>query len=183
MRPISLEIEGFTSFRERAAIDFSSLDLFAITGPTGAGKTSIIDAMTYALYGCTPRIGVAQVSELISQGMNRMSVLFQFRSGTDEYRISRSARWGRQTITELRLDQRAGDEWHSRADGVLPARPIVERIIGLGFNGFTKSVALPQGQFDLLLKGKPEDRRKILSYLPELDSYSPMMKRATDFAT
>ena len=68
MRPISLEIEGFTSFRERVAIDFSILDLFAITGPTGAGKSSIIDAMTYALYGCTPRIGEKQVSELISQG-------------------------------------------------------------------------------------------------------------------
>ena len=118
MRPISLQIEGFTCFRQNVLIDFSSLDLFAITGPTGAGKTSIIDAMTYALYGCTPRMGVGQVSELISQGMNRMSVLFQFRSGPHEYRIARSAKWGKQTTTELRLEQRAGDEWVSLADGV-----------------------------------------------------------------
>ena len=95
MRPISLQVEGFTCFRECTLIDFSKLDLFAITGPTGAGKTSIIDAMTYALYGCTPRIGVGQVSELISQGMTRMSVLFGFNSGSQEYRIARSARWGR----------------------------------------------------------------------------------------
>lgn len=129
MRPISLQIEGFTCFRERALIDFSSLDLFAITGPTGAGKTSIIDAMTYALYGCTPRMGVGQVSELISQGMNRMSVLLHFRSGPHEYRIARSARWGKQTTTELRLEQRAGDEWVSRADGVKEAKTLRGRPI------------------------------------------------------
>ena len=182
MRPISLQIEGFTCFRQNVLIDFSSLDLFAITGPTGAGKTSIIDAMTYALYGCTPRMGVGQVSELISQGMNRMSVLFHFRSGSHEYRIARSAKWGKQTTTELRLEQRAGDEWVSLADGVNAARPLIEQIIGLDFNGFTKSVVLPQGQFDLFLKGKPEDRRKILSDLLDLDIYSRMMRRANEIA-
>ena len=46
MRPNRLTIEGFTSFRQRVEIDFSDLDLFAITGPTGSGKTSIIDAIT-----------------------------------------------------------------------------------------------------------------------------------------
>ena len=65
---------------------------------------------------------------------------------------------------------------------MLQARPIVERIIGLDFNGFTKSVVLPQGQFDLFLKGKPEDRRKILSDLLDLDIYSRMMKRANEIA-
>src|SRR5262249_54988914 len=52
----------------------------------------------------------------------------------------------------------------------------------LDFNGFTKSVVLPQGQFDLFLKGKPEDRRKILSDLLNLDIYSRMMKRANEIA-
>jgi DNA repair exonuclease SbcCD ATPase subunit len=71
MRPISLEMEGFTSFRQRVTIDFTKFDLFAITGPTGAGKTSIIDAMIYALYGCTPRIGNKSIKDLISQGGDR----------------------------------------------------------------------------------------------------------------
>ena len=60
MRPIRLEVEGLTSFRQKVEIDFSSFDLFAITGPTGAGKTSIIDAIIYALYGRTPRLGNRQ---------------------------------------------------------------------------------------------------------------------------
>jgi exonuclease SbcC len=49
MRPIELIVEGFTSFRTRQVLDFSSLDLFAITGATGAGKTSLLDAITFAL--------------------------------------------------------------------------------------------------------------------------------------
>ena len=179
MRPISLEIEGFTSFRERVAIDFSSLDLFAITGPTGAGKTSIIDAMTYALYGCTPRIGEKQVSELISQGLNRTSVLFGFSSGKNEYRIARVGKWtGKQMNTEIRLEQCAGDEWVCLADGVQKAKPLIEQIVGLDFNGFTKSVVLPQGRFDEFLKGRADDRRKILSDLLDLAIYRQMMQRA-----
>ena len=50
MRPVRLDVEGFTSFREKQSIDFSGLDLFAITGATGAGKSSLIDALVFALY-------------------------------------------------------------------------------------------------------------------------------------
>ena len=67
MRPMKLELEGFTSFRERTEIDFRGFDLFAITGQTGAGKTSLLDAMTYALYGRTSRLNKAG-KDLISQG-------------------------------------------------------------------------------------------------------------------
>ena len=45
MRPVKLALEGFTAFRERTCLDFTGLDLFAITGPTGAGKSSLIDAI------------------------------------------------------------------------------------------------------------------------------------------
>ena len=51
MRPVRLELEGFTAFRERTVVDFAGVDLFALTGPTGAGKSSVIDAMIFALYG------------------------------------------------------------------------------------------------------------------------------------
>ncbi|MDP8927983.1 MAG: AAA family ATPase, partial [Actinomycetota bacterium] len=46
MRPIRLELDGFASFRERVEVDFDGVDLFALTGPTGAGKSSVIDAIT-----------------------------------------------------------------------------------------------------------------------------------------
>src|SRR5262249_24882155 len=141
MRPINLEMEGFTSFRQRAVVDFSQFDLFAITGPTGAGKTSIIDAMTYALYGCTPRIGNKSIKELISQGSDRLKVLLEFSSGKSRYRIARETKWtGRSSITSIRLEEKDGESWVPRADRIGQADPLVEAIVGLDFNGFTKSV-------------------------------------------
>src|ERR1051326_8138129 len=172
MRPISLEMEGFTSFRQRVTIDFTKFDLFAITGPTGAGKTSIIDAMIYALYGCTPRIGNKSIKDLISQGGDRLKVMLEFSSGQDQYRIARETKWsGKSSKTDARLDQKNGEE-----------EKIVEEIIGLDFNSFTKSVVLPQGQFDEFLKGKVDDRRKILIELLQLDIYGRMMQRANEIA-
>ncbi len=183
MRPISLEMEGFTSFRQRAVIDFSKFDLFAITGPTGAGKTSIIDAMIYALYGCTPRISNKSIKELISQGSDRLKVLLEFSSGQSCYRIARETkRTGKSSITSIRLEQKDGEKWVALADKVGQADPLVENIVGLDFNGFTKSVVLPQGRFDEFLKGKLDERRKILSDLLLLDVYSRMMQRANEIA-
>jgi len=183
MRPISLEMEGFTSFRQKAVIDFSKFDLFAITGPTGAGKTSIIDAMIYALYGCTPRISNKSIKALISQGSDRLKVLLEFSSGQSCYRIARETKWtGKSSITSIRLEQKDGEKWVALADKVGQADPLVENIVGLDFNGFTKSVVLPQGRFDEFLKGRIDERRKILSDLLLLDVYSRMMQRANEIA-
>jgi len=176
-------MEGFTSFRQTTAIDFSTLDLFAISGPTGAGKTSIIDAMIYALYGCTPRIGNKSIKELISQGSDRLKVMLEFTSGRSCYRIARETKWtGKNSITSIRLEEKDGESWVPLADKVGQADPIVENIVGLDFNGFTKSVVLPQGRFDEFLKGRIDERRKILSDLLQLDIYSRMMQRANEIA-
>jgi exonuclease SbcC len=176
-------MEGFTSFRQRTVVDFSKFDLFAITGQTGSGKTSIIDAMTYALYGCTARLGKQSASELISQGSDRLKVLLEFSSGDQRFRIARTLKWtGRSSSSDVRLDEWNGEKWVSLADRVAEAESWIERIVGLDFNGFNKSVVLPQGQFDLFLKGRPEERRKILTELLQLDVYQRMMKRANEIA-
>ena len=181
MRPIRLQIEGLTSFRQKVEIDFSSFDLFAITGPTGAGKTSIIDAIIYALYGRTPRLGSRSVRELISQGANRLTVLLEFSCGTTRYRIARELQ-RKPRRTEVRLEVTEGDRWVSLGDRAGDAEPFIEQTIGLDYKGFTKAVVLPQGEFDAFLKGETDDRRKILSKLLELDVYSRMMTRANEKA-
>ena len=109
MRPMKLELEGFTSFRERSEIDFRCFDLFAITGQTGAGKTSLLDAMTYALYGKTSRLNKAG-RDLISQGATDMSVSLWFRAGRDEYQVTRAIHGPTATA---RLDKLEQGKWHS----------------------------------------------------------------------
>ena len=55
MRPVLLDMDGFASFRDQATVDFTDADYFALVGPTGSGKSTVIDAMTFALYGTVPR--------------------------------------------------------------------------------------------------------------------------------
>ena len=79
MRPARLELEGFTSFRERTVVDFEGVELFALSGPTGAGKSSVIDAMIFTLYGTVPRLGdERQVAPVVSQGRTQARVRLDF---------------------------------------------------------------------------------------------------------
>ena len=70
MRPVSLRVENFASYRGVVELDFAPLELFAISGPTGAGKSSLLDAIIFALYGATPRLG-PHPAEMISLGADR----------------------------------------------------------------------------------------------------------------
>jgi DNA repair protein SbcC/Rad50 len=174
MRPIRLEMEGFTAFREKCEIDFSAFDLFAITGQTGAGKTSILDAITYALYGKTSRLNKAG-KDLITQGAKAMSVVLHFRTGADEYKVRRDIRGSSVTV---RLEQLREGEWVGISPSEINGR--ILQIVGLDFDGFTKAVILPQGQFDLFLRGKPDERRKVLNELLDVRVYQAMMQSANE---
>lgn len=184
MRPLHLTLDGFTSFRAPVEIDFSALDLFAITGPTGAGKSSLIDALTFALYGQVPRVG-REYRQLMSHGAERLSVRLDFRMGDDTYRIARTLKSSGAPQSRLERVSRTGT--HPVADRVKDIEDEVGRILGLDYEGFTRSVVLPQGQFDAFLKGRPEERRKILVTLLGLDVYERMHgivnRRATEART
>lgn len=177
MRPLKLEVEGFTSFRQPACLDFEGhgLDLFAITGPTGAGKSSLIDAICYALYGRVPRVG-DDVGACISQGAERMRVTFEFQAGDARYRVYRETR--RKGQPNARLDRLDGGEWRPLADRSREVTAAVVGAVGLDYEAFTRSVLLPQGQFQEFLAGDPRQRRSVLGSLLRLDVYERMRASA-----
>ena len=112
MRPLELTIEGFTSFRNKQYIDFSGLELFAITGKTGAGKSSLLDAMTLALYGKVARFdGKTSAKDLLSQGSPKLQITLRFLVDKTEYQVSRSWLYRTKTLifpsfTKINLNQR-----------------------------------------------------------------------------
>jgi exonuclease SbcC len=173
MRPIRLTLEGFTSFRTHQSLDFSTLDLFAITGLTGAGKSSLLDAITYALYGKVSR--KSNIDELVSQGATELKVEFQFSVQQTEYKVLRTWRYRPSTpVTKCLLDKLQDGKWE-RCDRTVK----VEDILMMDFDTFTRVIVLPQGQFDEFLKGNPPKRRELLRQLAGFEIFERMRKEAS----
>ncbi len=179
MRPLRLEIEGFTAFKDLVTLDMEDLDLFAITGPTGAGKSSLIDAICYALYGKVPRVA-NEVASCISQDRDRMRVTYEFAAAGERYRVFRETR--RRGTPNVRLERCVEGDWRAVVDRARDVNAQVSEIVGLDYEGFTRSVILPQGQFQEFLAGSAEKRRAVLSSLLRLEVYERMRKRASTMA-
>lgn len=182
MRPLKLEVQGFTAFRQFVALDFGDLELFALVGPTGSGKSSLLDAMTFALYGNTPRLGGTGLDALISQGERGLSVSLTFEVGDETYRVARS-KGRRQAENEVRLERREGDRWVNLSDGGTKAvNDRIRRAVGLDFKTFARSVLLPQGEFSRLLHGTGKERQALLGELMGLEHVKAMHAFAGDRA-
>jgi len=177
VRPRRLEVQGFTAFRKPTVVDFAGADLFALVGPTGAGKTSIIDALTFALYGSVPRLDDRRaVAPVISQNLTEARVRLDFSVGGQEYtavRVVRATKSGA-TTKEARLE-RGAEVLAGEAKEVTAA---VEAVVGLGFDHFTKCVSLPQGQFAQFLHAEPGKRQDLLVRLLDLGLYDRVASAA-----
>lgn len=182
MKPKRIELEGFTAYRKRTPIDFEEADLFVIVGATGSGKSSIIDAMIFALYGSVPRFDDQKlVQPVISQGMNEARVCFHFALDGNDYAATRIVRRSasdpsKASTKEARLES-GGDVIASGAPEVTQA--VVDRL-GLTFDQFTRCVVLPQGAFARFLHDKPKARQDLLNRLLGLDLYERLAARARD---
>jgi len=174
MRPIRLELEGFTAYREYTVLDFDGADLFVLTGPTGSGKSSIIDAITFALYGSVPRYQNPNlVHPVISQGKVEAKVRFDFAIEDRVYtvvRVVRKTPRGGATTKEARLET-GGVLIAGTADEITQKMRVM---LGLNFDQFTTCVVLPQGDFARFLHEKPAQRQDLLTKLLGVDIYEKM---------
>ena len=174
MRPIRLELEGFTAYREYTVLDFEGSELFVLTGPTGSGKSSLIDAMTFALYGSVARYANPNlVHPVVSQGKVEAKVRFDFTLDGKLYtavRVVRKTPKGGATTKEARLES-GGDVLAGTAEE-LSRR--VKELIGLNFDQFTTCVVLPQGDFARFLHETPGQRQNLLTKLLGVDLYEAM---------
>ena len=177
MRPTSLHVEGFTCFRDaQDVLDFGALSLFAISGPTGAGKSSILDAITFALYGYVPRLGKQGISDAVSLGRDRMAVRLEFAVGDRQFRVGRALR--RKKAASVILEEITNGNPRLLADKVRDVDEQIAALTGLQYETFIQTVLLPQGDFAKFLHSDPGDRGKILRELLKLDVYERMRTQA-----
>ncbi|MEX1125281.1 MAG: SMC family ATPase [Acidimicrobiia bacterium] len=172
MRPLSITLEGFSAYRASSSVSFAEVDFFSLSGPTGSGKSSLIDAMIFALYGRVPRLGGSQVAPVISAGADRARVSVEFAVGDQVYTVARQVlrtKTGANT-NEARLE-RGAESLASGADDVTKA---VEDLLGLRYEDFTRTVVLPQGEFARFLTATKSDRQALLRKLLDLDIYAEL---------
>lgn len=185
MKPISLTIEAFGPYRDSVTLDFNELQnhsMFLISGPTGAGKTSILDAMVYALYG-EPSGEVRKTDAIRSdfaepQHMTRVD--FSFAIGEAQYRVERLPK---QLVAKKRgtgmREQNASatvyemkdGEWTVIATSATAIRDTIQRIIGFRKDQFLQVVLLPQGEFRKLLVASTSEREELLHTLFRTELY------------
>lgn len=177
MRPIRIEVQGFSAYRRSEAVDFEGVDFFSLSGPTGSGKSSLIDAMVFALYGRVPRLGGNAVAPAITAGADRARVRFDFEVDDVVYtavRLAQRTPSGGATVKEARLQM--GDQvLADRADDVTEA---VAELLKLRFEDFTRTVVLPQGEFARFLTATKSERQGLLRSLLGMDVYTRVRELA-----
>jgi len=172
VKPSRLVAEGFAAFRERIEIDFSDADFFALVGPTGSGKSSIIDAIGFALYGVVPRYADERLTlPAISLGATQARVALEFVAAGRRYRALRMVRIKGASTAQLDRLSDDGETVEILAGNATEMKTKIPTIIGLTYDHFKKCVVLPQGEFDAFLHAKPGDRRDLLVRLLDLGVY------------
>lgn len=180
MRPLKLRAEGFTSFREPVDVDFTDVDLAGIVGPTGSGKSSILDALTFALYGSAARLGQKAVSPAITLGCQEAKLSLDFEVAGEKYTATRVVRRTASGASSKEVRLEHGDQ--VMAGNVDEMNEHVEKLLGLDFEQFTKTVVLPQGEFATFLNDTPAGKQELLRRLLGMEVYVELGKRAADKA-
>lgn len=181
MRPIKLSFSGLNSYAKEQHIDFERLTsrgLFGIFGPTGSGKSTILDAITIALYGDIAR----KSKEFLNTNCDELYVAYRFRlksaEGAIDYTAERSFKrnknGGKPNAKYVRLIKHVnGDEL--LAEKTKDMTDQVIELLGLTMDDFTRSVVLPQGKFSDFLKLTGKDRRNMLERIFALEKYGRQM--------
>jgi exonuclease SbcC len=181
MIPQRIQLSGFLSYKEPQTLDFTGAPLWMLSGHNGSGKSSVFDAVTYALFG-HHRGGGSNAGELINKESSSFNVEFDFRLDHRDYRIKRTlrrAKTGTQSGTQ-QIFAWANGEWAAIPDTTKKVdfdRWIHEKI-GLDYETFTSSVLLLQGNAEKLIGAKDRDRAEVLAGIVDLERYQQLHERA-----
>jgi len=196
MRPLRLDLAGFTVFRDETTIDFTDADFFVLVGPTGSGKSTVLDAICFALYGTVPRWGSTRgIAGALAPSANEARVRLVFESAGARYVATRVVRRdGRGNVktgnaglqrmppgfdvTRLDTGLTPDDLGEVLAGTAAEMERAVLDAVGLPYEQFTTCVLLPQGQFADFLHARPATRQQILVNLLGLDVYERIRERA-----
>ncbi|PIE91248.1 MAG: chromosome segregation protein SMC [Acidobacteria bacterium] len=188
MKILELRFKNLNSLYGEWSIDFTDPEylaggIFALTGATGAGKSTILDAICLALYGATPRLGkiTRKINEIMSRRTGECYAEVLFESQAGRFRCHWEQRRARK-----KPDGNLQEQEHQIADEITgkpieTKKSLVSRVIeektGMDFDRFTRSILLAQGGFDTFLRADVEQKSKILEQITGTEIYSEISRR------
>jgi DNA repair protein SbcC/Rad50 len=182
MIPKRVVLENFLSHGEPATdLRFAADEpLWVLCGPNGVGKSAVFDAITYALFGCHRGGAGRGMEELIRHGTNGFRVVCEFGFGGMVYRITRT--YNLRGRTTQKVEQWIGpapDDWQAvpNVNSVAELKAWTEQTLGLGFDAFTASVLLRQGEADKIITAGGAERLALLKKIIGVDRFEELSKR------
>ncbi len=177
MIPLELTLKNFLSYRE-ATLNFRGLHTACICGANGAGKSSLLEAITWVIWG---QSRAAIDEDVIHGGCEYVRVDFQFISHREIYRIIRSRHRGRSSDLQFQIE--SGGQFRSlTAKGIRPTQEKIISALKLDYDTFINSAYLRQGRADEFMLRRPTERKQILADLLKLDQYQELANQSKDLS-
>ncbi|MBB3841199.1 exonuclease SbcC [Runella defluvii] len=179
MIPIKLILQGIQSYRERQEIDFTQLTeakLFGIFGKVGSGKSTILEAITFVLYGDSERLNSRENRSynLMNLRSEKLFIDLVFRTGRDqtEYRFVAEGKRSGKHFDQVKIERKAF-QWMPELEDWAPiaAENPAEKIIGLSYENFKRTVIIPQGRFQEFIELRDADRTRMMKELFQLERF------------
>jgi exonuclease SbcC len=178
MIPVQLTIQGLYSYQEKQTIDFTKLtsaSLFGIFGPVGSGKSSILEAITFAIYGQTDRLnlkGDDRYYNMMNLKSNELLIDFIFETGREQiaYRATVKGKRNSKKFEDVKALERST---YKKIDNIwYPVEvEVLEQAIGLSYDNFKRTIIIPQGQFQEFLQLGNKDRTQMMKELFNLGKF------------
>ncbi|GEM51516.1 nuclease SbcCD subunit C [Empedobacter brevis NBRC 14943 = ATCC 43319] len=174
MIPVKLTIEGLYSYQERQTIDFTDLTsagLFGIFGNVGSGKSSILEAITFALYGNSDRLGATNFAyNMMNLKSNKLFIEFEFLNAEEQlFKITREYKRNGKNFEKI---VNSGVVLYRFENDWIPQESSdVEPILGLSSENFRRTIIIPQGQFKEFIELKPTARTQMMKEIFGLHRY------------
>lgn len=177
MQPKRLKLVNFLPYAEEE-VNFDDIHVAALCGENGAGKSSIIDAMNFALYG---KGRADTLDDWVRQGAEEGSVEFRFCVKGNEYRIIRQRSVKGRGKSALELAQMNGDGWESlTAEKISDTEDKIRNLLRMDYDTFVSSCFILQGKSDQFCAAGPADRKRILAQILGLDIYGELLSGTKD---
>jgi len=179
MIPIRLRLRNFLCYRELDSLDFTGIHLACLSGENGHGKSALLDAITWALWGKAR----ASTDELIHYNETEMEVEFEFQLGETHYRVIRKRDRRRRGESQLEFQTEVNGQFHPLTEtSIRKTQDRIDEILRMNYDTFINSAFLMQGRADEFTVRPPMERKQILAQILGLSEYDDYEERAKEKA-